>query len=156
MAMIFEKPSLRTRVTFELSMVELGGHAFELDTIGKRLGERESIPDVARNLERWVDIVVARVFENRTLQVLAANMSIPVINALCDQEHPCQALADLLTVRELAPERFPRVRLAYVGDGNNVCQADAAVRRSAGNRVRGWPRPEGYEPLAEYTAQARR
>ena len=154
MAMIFEKPSLRTRVTFELAMVELGGHAFELSAIGVRLGQRESIPDVARNLERWVDILVARVFENKTVRELAANMRVPVINALCDREHPCQAVADLLTIAELSVERFPKVKLAFIGDGNNVCHSLILISAALGLEMR-VATPKGYEPLPEYVARSK-
>ncbi|HUU26568.1 MAG TPA: ornithine carbamoyltransferase [archaeon] len=153
MAMIFEKPSLRTRVTFELAMVELGGHAFELQAAGVRLGERESVPDVAHNLERWVDILVVRVFENETIRVLADNMKIPVINALCNREHPCQAVADLLTVAELSKDAFPRVKLAYVGDGNNVCHSLILISSALGIKI-SVATPEGYEPQPEYVGRA--
>ncbi|HLA38704.1 MAG TPA: ornithine carbamoyltransferase [Candidatus Glassbacteria bacterium] len=154
MAMIFEKPSLRTRVTFELAMVELGGHALELQSLGIQLGERESVPDVARNLERWVDVVAARVYHNETVSSLAANMDVPVINALCDLEHPCQAVADMLTLRELAPRKYPRVRLAYVGDGNNVCHSLMLICASLGVDL-AVGTPKGYEPNAEFVDKTR-
>ncbi len=154
MAMIFEKPSLRTRVTFELAMVELGGHALECQPPGVRLGQRESLPDMARNLERWVDIVIARVFDNATVRELAANMRLPLINGLCDREHPCQAVADLQTVRELSGKRFPRVKLAFVGDGNNVCNSLLLICGALGLDV-AVASPAGYEPSAEYVERAR-
>jgi len=153
MAMIFEKPSLRTRVTFELAMVELGGHALELQSAGIQLGERESVPDVAHNLERWVDIVIARVFKNETVRMLAENMRIPVINALCDMEHPCQAVADILTVAELSGDRFPDVKLAYVGDGNNVCHSLMMICAALGVEMTVGA-PEGYQPLPEFVRRA--
>ena len=153
MAMIFEKPSLRTRVTFELAMVELGGHAIELQSVGIQLGERESVPDVARNLERWVDLVIARVFKNKTVRMLAQNMRVPVINALCDMEHPCQAVADILTVAELSGDRFPNVKLAYVGDGNNVCHSLMLICAALGVEM-AVGAPEGYEPLPEFITRA--
>ena len=149
MAMIFEKPSLRTRVTFELAMVELGGHALESQPPGVRLGRRESVADLARNLERWVDIVVARVCENEMIRELASSMHLPVINALCNLEHPCQAMADMMTVIELAGERFPQVRLAYVGDGNNVCHSLMLAASVMGLEM-AVAAPEGYQPRAEY------
>ncbi|MGH9470211.1 MAG: ornithine carbamoyltransferase, partial [Terriglobia bacterium] len=122
LAMIFEKPSLRTRVTFEVGMTSMGGHAVYLDHAKPRLGERESIKDIARNLDRWVHGIVARTFSHGAVLELAENASIPVINGLTDLLHPCQALADLFTLEE----RFGRLsglRLAFVGDGNNVCHS---------------------------------
>jgi ornithine carbamoyltransferase len=130
LAMLFEKPSLRTRVTFEAGMTQLGGHAINLE--GK-LGERESIADVGKNLERWIDGIMARTYEHETVLALAANAGIPVINGLSNKEHPCQALADFLTLIEhkgnvqkgqadsgqLVPG-LAGVKLAYVGDSNNV------------------------------------
>ena len=153
MAMIFEKPSLRTRVTFELAMVELGGHALNLQSVGVQLGERESVPDMARNLERWVDLVIARVFKNETIRTLAGNMSVPVINALCDIEHPCQAVADMLTVAELSGDRFPKVKLAYIGDDNNVCHSLMLICSALGLDMAVGV-PEGYEPLPEFVERA--
>jgi len=120
LAMIFEKPSLRTRVTFETGMRQLGGHAIMLETGHIRLGERESVPDVARNLERWVDGIMARTFSHDTVLQLAANARIPVINALTDKLHPCQILADAQALRE-HKGNFQNLKLAFVGDGNNVC-----------------------------------
>lgn len=116
-AMIFEKPSLRTRVTFEVGIMQLGGHAVMLET---RLGERESVSDVARNLNRWVDGIVARTFSHDTLTEMAALTDIPVINALSDRLHPCQILADAQALREHKGE-LSSLKLAFVGDGNNVC-----------------------------------
>src|ERR1700736_1443208 len=120
LALIFEKPSLRTRVTFEVGIQSMGGSVVFLDHTQARLGERESIADVARNPERWVHGIVARVYEQRVIEEMAANASIPVVNALSDKFHPCQALADFFTLEE----KFGALRgfkLAYVGDGNNVC-----------------------------------
>ncbi|MDQ7820260.1 MAG: ornithine carbamoyltransferase [Armatimonadota bacterium] len=122
LAMIFEKPSLRTRVTFEVAMLELGGHAVYLGPQDIQMGVRESVPDVARNLSRWVHGIMARTFSHRTVEVLAEHAAVPVINGLSDREHPCQTLGDLLTIRE----RFGRLdglRVAWVGDGNNVCHS---------------------------------
>ncbi|MEA2063227.1 MAG: ornithine carbamoyltransferase [Gemmatimonadota bacterium] len=146
MAMLFEKPSLRTRVTFELAMIELGGHSLMAQPAGVRLGERESVPDLARNLERWVDVVTARVFKNRLIRELAANTGVPVINALCDLEHPCQALADMQTIIELAGARsLDRVKLAYMGDGNNVCHSLMLISSVMGIGITVGT-PKGYEP----------
>ena len=122
LALIFEKPSLRTRVTFEVGMTQLGGHAVYLSQSDIALGKREAVSDIARNLERWVDGISARTFRHGTVVELAANCSIPVINALSDQEHPCQALADFMTIREKKGD-LAGVRLAYLGDANNVCRS---------------------------------
>ncbi len=154
LALIFEKPSLRTRVTFEVGIESLGGAAVFLDHTGTRLGQRESIRDVAHNLERWVQGIVARVFEQRALEELAKHASIPVINALSDRFHPCQALADFFTLEE----RFGSLaglRLAYVGDGNNVCHSLLAAGALVGANVR-VATPEGYEPDAGIVAEAQR
>jgi ornithine carbamoyltransferase len=154
LAMIFEKPSLRTRVTFEVAIQSLGGSATYLDHSNARLGERESIPDVARNLSRWVQGIVARVFEQKTLEVLAEYASIPVINALSDRFHPCQALSDFFTLEE----RFGSLRgvkLAFIGDGNNMCHSllIAGARVGAHMRVAS---PAGYAPDPQVVADARR
>jgi ornithine carbamoyltransferase len=122
LAMLFEKPSLRTRVTFEVAMWELGGHAIYLAPQDIQLGTRESVPDVARNLDRWVQGIMARTFSHRTVQQLAEHAGVPVINGLSDLEHPCQTLADLLTLREHFGH-LDGLRLAWVGDGNNVCHS---------------------------------
>jgi ornithine carbamoyltransferase len=153
LALILEKPSLRTRVTFEVGMRSLGGTAIFLDQTVSRLGERESIPDVARNLSRWVHGIVARVFEQRELEQLAKFASVPVINALSDRFHPCQAYADFFTLRE----RYGTLRglkFAYVGDGNNVCHSlmTAAARVGAEMRI---ATPPGYEPEASVLAETR-
>jgi ornithine carbamoyltransferase len=121
-ALVFEKPSLRTRTTFEVAMFQLGGHAVYLGPQDIQMGSRETPADVARNLERWVDGIVARTFDQATLVTLAAHSRVPVINALSDWEHPCQVLAALLTIQE----RFGRIqgiRLAWVGDGNNLLRS---------------------------------
>ncbi len=118
-AIMFEKPSLRTRTTFELAFYRLGGHGVYLDLQNGELGKRETIGDYARNLCRWVDALVGRVFSQKTLEELAQYGSVPVINALSDLYHPAQAMADYLTVREHLG-KLEGVRLAYVGDGNNV------------------------------------
>lgn len=154
LTLIFEKPSLRTRVTFEVGISSMGGGAIFLDHTQSRLGERESVRDVARNLERWVQGIVARVFEQKVLEELADNSSIPVINALSDRCHPCQALADFFTLEE----RFGSLRglkLAYVGDGNNVCHSLLTVGARLGVHVR-VATPAGYEPDPSVVAEARR
>ena len=121
-AMIFEKPSLRTRVSFDAGIARMGGRAMYLDESRSRLGEREPIKDYARNLERYVDGIVARVHEHTALAELARHCSIPVVNALSDHEHPCQAAADIMTLRERLGT-LDDARLAYLGDGNNVCHS---------------------------------
>ncbi|MDD6177929.1 MAG: ornithine carbamoyltransferase [Succinivibrionaceae bacterium] len=116
---LFEKPSLRTRVTFEVGMYRLGGHAVYMDQQNGAIGKRETVKDYARNLSRWCDGIVARVFSHNTLKDLEKYGSVPVINALCDLYHPCQALADFQTIRENYDD-LTKVKLAYFGDGNNV------------------------------------
>ena len=122
LAMVFQKPSLRTRVSFEVAMHDLGGSALNLSPQEIGLGERESVADVARVLSRYVEGIMARVFQHAHLEELAAAASVPVINGLSDYSHPCQALGDLLTVEEHLG-RLKGVRLAYLGDGNNVCHS---------------------------------
>jgi ornithine carbamoyltransferase len=154
LAMIFEKPSLRTRVTFEVGITSLGGNAIYLDHADTHLGDRESVPDVGRCLSRWVHGIVGRVFSQEALEVLAAYASVPVINALSDVYHPCQALCDFFTLEE----KFGSARgakLAYVGDGNNVCHSLMVAGARVGAHVR-IATPEGYEPDAKIVASARR
>jgi len=122
LAIMFEKPSLRTRVSFEIAMQQLGGHTVYLSPAEVGLGKRESVPDVARVLSRYADAIAARTFSHQTIAVLAEYAAVPVINALSDLEHPCQALADLLTIYEKKGE-LSGLTLAYVGDGNNVAHS---------------------------------
>jgi ornithine carbamoyltransferase len=122
LAMVFEKPSLRTRVAFEAGMVQLGGHASYLSANDIDMGGRESVPDVARNLSRWVQAIAARVFHHATIEELARHATIPVVNALSDREHPCQAMADMLTLWERRGH-LSGLQFAYVGDSNNVCHS---------------------------------
>jgi ornithine carbamoyltransferase len=153
-ALIFEKPSLRTRVTFEVGIQSMGGSVVFLDHTQARLGERESIADVARNLERWVHGIVARVYEQRVIEEMAANASIPVVNALSDRFHPCQALADFFTLEE----KFGNLRgfkLAYVGDGNNVCHSLIFLAARLGVHLR-IATPPSYGPAPEVVAEAKR
>lgn len=123
-AMIFEKPSLRTHVSFDMGINKLGGHALYLGQQNGKLGERERVSDYAKNLSCFADAIVARVFSHESIQGLAEHASVPVINALCDIYHPCQALADFVTLTELFAndniDELCQVKLAYVGDGNNV------------------------------------
>jgi ornithine carbamoyltransferase len=130
-ALVFEKPSLRTRVSFEVGMKQLGGSAIYLSQSEVGLGQREPVEDVARVLSRYVSGIVARTYAQETLTGLAAAADVPVINALSDDEHPCQALADLLTVREKKGQ-IAGVRIAFVGDGNNVAASLAMAAGLAG------------------------
>lgn len=153
LAMIFEKPSLRTRVTFEVGMSSMGGFAIYMDHSKPRLGERESIKDVARNLDRWVDGIVARTFSHQSVIELAENASIPVVNALTDLLHPCQALGDYFTLTE----KFGRVKglkLAFIGDGNNVCHSLMLTGAKLGAHIR-VATPSGFEPRTEMVDQAK-
>ena len=142
LALIFEKPSLRTRVSFEVAMRQLGGESLHLSPAEVGLGKRESVPDVARVLSRYVDVIVARTFSHQTLELLAGSASVPVINALSDLEHPCQALADLLTIYEKKGE-LEGLTLAFVGDGNNVAHSLLLAASLAGMNFR-IASPDGY------------
>ncbi len=144
LAMLFEKPSLRTRVTFEAGMTQLGGHAIYLEG---RLGVRETVPDVARNLDRWVDGIMARTFDHQAVVELADHAGIPVINGLSDREHPCQALADFQTLAERKGglHSLAGLTLAYVGDGNNVAHSLMLLAAKVGTHFR-LACPEGYDP----------
>ena len=147
LALIFEKPSLRTRVTFEVGMVQLGGAAVYLSTQDIGPGRRESVPDIARNLSRWVDGIAARVFTHKTLEELARHATIPVINALSDLEHPCQAMADLYTLWERGLS-LKGLELAWIGDGNNVLTSLLFLSALMGVKVRA-ACPPGYQPAPE-------
>ena len=153
-ALIFEKPSLRTRVTFETGIFQLGGHGIVLESGQIRLGERESVPDVARNLERWVDGIIARTFSHEAVVALAEHASVPVVNALTDKLHPCQIVADAQTLREHRGD-LSSLKLAYVGDGNNVCASwlNFAARVPLNVTV---VCPKGYEPDPDIVAFAKR
>ena len=153
-ALIFEKPSLRTRVTFEVGIQSMSGDVVFLDHTQARLGERESIPDVARNLECWVQGIVARVYEQRVLEEMAASINIPVVNALSDKFHPCQALADYFTLEEKFGS-LKGFKLAYVGDGNNVCHSllILAVRLGVNLRI---ATPANYAPAPDVLSDAKR
>lgn len=142
LAMIFEKQSLRTRFTFETAIRELGGHAIYLTKQDIDMGKRESVFDVAKNLSQWSSLIVARLNSHATLLELAEHSDVPVINALTDQEHPCQALADLMTVEEAFGKQ--KVEIAYVGDGNNVANSLAVTAALLGHEVVICS-PPGYE-----------
>ncbi|MFQ5997056.1 MAG: ornithine carbamoyltransferase [Dehalococcoidales bacterium] len=143
LALMFEKPSLRTRVSFEVAMRQLGGHTIYLSPAEVGLGQRESISDVARVLSRYVDVIAARTFSHQALEVLANYSEVPVINALSDLEHPCQALADLLTIYEKKNE-LEGLTLAYVGDGNNVAHSLLLAASLTGINFR-IASPDGYQ-----------
>jgi len=151
--LFFEKPSLRTRLTFEAGINSLGGVSFFVDQTQSRLGARESLSDVAHNLERWVDGVVLRTFAHETVTTMALHASIPVINALSDLEHPCQAMADMLTLQEHFGD-LRNVHLAYVGDGNNMAHSLMLAAASLGATI-SVATPKGYEPNADITGAAR-
>ncbi len=153
LALIFEKPSLRTRVTFEVGMTSMGGFGVYLDHAKPRLGEREAVRDIARNLERWVDGIVARTFSHESVLELANNASIPVVNALTDMYHPCQALADLFTLQEKFG-KLAGLKLAFVGDGNNVCHSLMITGAKLGVSTR-VATPPGYEPKPEVVSVAK-
>lgn len=144
LAMIFQKPSLRTRMTFEVAMLELGGHAIYLSPSDGQVGVRESFSDVGKNLERWVHGIMIRTFAHQNIIDLAAAVKIPVINALSDLLHPCQAMADFLTLNEKAGN-LSKLKLAYVGDGNNVCHSLMFAAAKAGSAM-AVASPEGYDP----------
>jgi len=143
LALIFEKPSLRTRVTFERAIYDLGGKPIYLSNNDIRLGQRESVKDVSRNLEKWVDGIVARVFAHSTLIEMAENVRIPVVNALSDLEHPCQIVGDYLTIFEKSGKT--KVNLAFIGDGNNVANSLMLMTALLGGKFT-IACPEGYEP----------
>ncbi len=153
MVLMFEKASLRTRLAFETGINTMGGNAVFVDQINSPLGERETIADVARNLERWVDVIVLRTYAHDTVTELAANARVPVINALSDFEHPCQALADFMALEE----HFGTVvglNFTYVGDGNNVCHSLMLAGAQLGVNIT-VATPRGYSPDIEIVTIAR-
>jgi ornithine carbamoyltransferase len=153
LAMIFQKPSLRTRITFETGMAQMGGHAIYLAPQDIGIGERESVKDVARNLSRWVDLIMIRTFSQETCVELARESSVPVINGLTDLLHPCQLLADLLTLHERYGS-LRKLKVAFVGDGFNLAQSwiEAAAMISIDLRI---ACPSGYEPDKSFVTRLR-
>lgn len=154
-ALLFEKPSLRTKMSFEVGVAKLGGHPIFMDHGNARLGARESVRDYGKNLERWVDCIVARVYSQLVLEELAEAAKCPVINALSDRFHPCQAIADIFTLYERAGHDTSRLRtmkVAYVGDGNNVCHSlmHAATLAGVSTTV---VTPKGYAPAEDVTRE---
>ncbi|TFG56035.1 MAG: ornithine carbamoyltransferase [Candidatus Aminicenantes bacterium] len=153
LAMIFQKPSLRTRMTFEAGMLQLGGEAIYLAPSDIQMGSREGAYDIGKNLERWVDGIMLRTFGHQIAVDLAASTKIPVINALTDLSHPCQAMADFLTLRE-HKGALSNLKLAYVGDGNNVCHSLMLAAARGGTKM-AVGTPAGYEPKPEMVQAAR-
>ena len=153
LAMIFQKPSLRTRVSFETGMWQLGGHAIYLGPNDIKLGKRETTEDIALNLSRFSDGIMARVFEHKSIADLAEHATVPVINGLCDMYHPCQGLADLLTVLE-KKRSFEGLTMAFIGDGNNVAHSliNGSVKVGMDFRI---ACPEGYDPDENVVRAAR-
>lgn len=153
LVLVFEKPSLRTRVTFSVAFFQLGGQVLYLAPADIGLGKRESVPDVARNLSRWVNAISARTFAHKTVEDLAKYADIPVVNALSDAEHPCQALADFLTIYE-HKGKTEGLKMAFFGDGNNVAHSLMLTAAKVGaNMAVGCPK--GYEPKPEFVEKAK-
>ena len=154
LALLFEKPSLRTRVSFDIAMHQLGGHSVYIPQSEVGLGTRESISDVARTLSRYVNIIAVRTFAHATVESLAEHATIPVINALSDREHPCQALGDLLTIYE-KKAKLEGLTFAFIGDGNNVASSLLLASALAGANFR-IASPKGYEISDEIESLGRR
>lgn len=151
-AMFFEKPSLRTRLTFEAGIAGLGGSVSFVDQRQERLDARESLSDIAHNVERWVSGIVLRTFAHETVEGMAEHACVPVINALSEVEHPCQALADYFTLQEKFGS-LKRITLAYVGDGNNVMHSLLLTAAQVGSKIR-IATPKGYGPNPQILADA--
>lgn len=154
LAMVFEKPSLRTRVSFEIGMYQLGGNALYISPSEIQIGKRESVYDVAKVLSRFVDGIMYRAFDNKIMRELARHADVPVINGLDNKEHPCQILADLLTVKE-HKGNLAGLKLAWVGDGNNVCNS-LLLGTAIAKMNMSVACPNGFEPDASILADARR
>lgn len=153
LAMIFEKPSTRTRVSFEVGMVQLGGHALHLSSRDLQIGRGETIADTARVLSEYVDAIMIRTFEHEKVEELAQYATIPVINGLTDDDHPCQALADLLTIYEVKG-KLQGLKLAYIGDGNNMAHALMLAAAKVGMDC-AIASPKGYEPKETIVKEAK-
>ncbi|ACJ34505.1 ornithine carbamoyltransferase [Anoxybacillus flavithermus] len=153
LAMIFEKPSTRTRVSFEVGMVQLGGHALHLSSRDLQIGRGETIADTARVLSEYVDAIMIRTFEHEKVEELAHYATIPVINGLTDDDHPCQALADLLTIYEVKG-KLQGLKLAYIGDGNNMAHALMLAAAKVGMHC-AVASPKGYEPKEAVVKEAK-
>lgn len=153
LAMLFEKSSTRTRISFEVAMTELGGHAIYLNYKDVQLGRGESVADTARVMSRYVHAIMARVYKHETVTELSENGTVPVINGLSDLEHPCQLLADLLTIREYKG-KFKGLNFAWIGDGNNVCNSAMLACAITGMKMT-VACPKGYEPNEQIVSKAR-
>ena len=144
LAMIFEKPSTRTRISFDTGMYQLGGHSIYLSSNELQLSRGESLEDTAKTMSRYVDLIMARVYDHKTLEILSNNASIPVINGLSDSFHPCQILADLMTIRE-KKKKLKGLKIAWIGDGNNVC--NSLIYGCAKSKIKiTIATPNGFEP----------
>ncbi|MEK0327311.1 MAG: ornithine carbamoyltransferase [Nitrosopumilus sp.] len=144
LAMIFEKPSTRTRVSFEIGMFQLGGHALNLSSSDLQLSRGESVEDTAKTLSRYVDVIMARVYDQKILEILAKNSDVPVINGLSNSFHPCQTLADLMTIKE-KKKKLKGLKVAWIGDGNNVCNSLIYGCSKTGINI-SIATPKGFEP----------
>jgi ornithine carbamoyltransferase len=153
LAMIFQKPSTRTRVSFEVGMFQLGGHALNLSSDELQLKRGETIEDTSKTLSRYVDLIMARVYSHEEVELLAKNSSVPVINGLSDSFHPCQILADLMTIKE-KKKKFAGLKLAWIGDGNNVCNSMiyGCAKTSIDVSI---ATPKGYEPNQNVVKECR-
>lgn len=154
-ALIFEKPSLRTRVTFDLGATQMGASCVYLDHQNVRIGERESVKDMALNLERWVQLIVLRTYSHRVVQEFAEIAAVPVINGLSEWSHPCQGLTDYFTVTEKVGDDLRGFKMSYVGDGNNTCHSLIFGAAKLGAHITVGV-PKGYEPDAEVLKLARK
>ena len=144
LAMIFEKPSTRTRVSFETGMFQLGGHALNLSSSDLQLSRGESVEDTAKTLSRYVDVIMARVYDQKILEILAKNSVVPVINGLSNSFHPCRTLADLMTIKE-RKKKLKGLKVAWIGDGNNVCNSLIYGCSKTGINI-SIATPKGFEP----------
>jgi len=151
--LIFDKPSLRTKITFETAIYELGGNALSMSSVNGKLGERESVADIAKNLERWVHLLVVRTYDDDAVIKLAQNANVPVINALTDKFHPCQSVALGVTLREKFGDK--KIKLAYIGDGNNVCTSHLNFCAKVGYDFTAIT-PASYEPNAKIVENGRK
>ncbi|MEO0121344.1 MAG: ornithine carbamoyltransferase, partial [candidate division WOR-3 bacterium] len=147
--LLFEKPSLRTRVTFETALKQLGGESIYLSPSDVQMGKRESVKDIAQNLSRWIDLIIVRTFSHNITKELKEYSIVPVINALDDYEHPCQALADYYTIWE-REKNLEKIKLGFIGDGNNVCHSLMLGAKILGVNMM-VATPKGYEPAQEIT-----